>query len=244
MKPSWKSCFEAAVAALRTKGVEPADLAKFMAYDVPAYGPRRPTRTRIPPEYLDWWPRADVAVLEAEIQHENFWVLRGFRASPQSFEVRQMLYRCGNEPEVVVAVWLGAALRLIVRRTKPRPGKALAPGVVSIAQGIADAADLCLLRARESRPWASATYVLPEQPEGFLAGVPADLDAVINVIVERVVAIHEKYVLVTMYPKDPVIPNPITELVALEALGELDDEQIDRVIDIEKARRAGKGEAS
>ena len=58
---------------------------------------------------------------------------------------------------------------------------------------------------------------MPEQPEGFLAGVPADLDAVINVIVERVVDIHEKYVLVAMYPKGPVIPNPITELVARSA---------------------------
>jgi hypothetical protein len=217
-------------------------LAHFESYDVPAYGPRYPRSTWNPTEYFDWWPRADVAALVAEIQHEDFWLGHRFRSGPQSWQVRQMLYRFGSDPEVVVAVWLGATLRFIVRRAKPRPGKPLVRGVLPIAKGIADAADLRLLHTGEWRPWGSSTYVLPEQPDKFLAGIPADLDAVINVIVERIVPIHEKYVLVAMYPKGPVIPNPLTELAALGALGELTDEQLKRVIQIEKARRAREGE--
>lgn len=243
MKPSWRSCFESAVAALRARGASPADLAKFERYDVPAYGPRYPRSSRLPSEYLDWWPRNEVAALEAEIEQEDFWLAHRFRASTQSWHMRHMLYRFGSEPKVVVAVWLGAALRLIVRRTKSRPGKPLAPGVISVAKGIANAADLCLLRTRVWQPWGSSVYVLPEQPEGFLGGVPADLDAVLEAIVERIVAIHENYVLVAMFPKGPVIPNPLTELAALAALGELTDDQLDRVVEIERARRAREGEA-
>lgn len=43
MKLHWNRCFDAAVAALKAKGIEPCDLARFTAYDVPAYAPIRPT---------------------------------------------------------------------------------------------------------------------------------------------------------------------------------------------------------
>jgi len=74
MKLPWPTCLETAVAALGGKGVEPQDLAHFESYDVPAYGPRYPSRSWNPTEYLDWWPRADLAALVAEIQHEDFWL--------------------------------------------------------------------------------------------------------------------------------------------------------------------------
>lgn len=56
--------------------------------------------------------------------------------------------------------------------------------------------------------------------------------------------IHEKYMLVTMYPKGPVIPNVCAEQAAAAALEELTDEQFVRVVRAEAERRRGRPEAN
>jgi len=153
MKLSWTLCFGATVAALKAKGIEPCDLVRFTAYDVPAYAPMRPTTSWIPPEYLDWWPTAERAVVEAEIQTPKFWLDHGFRRYVGSHEVIHTLYQHGKKPDVVVGIWLAAALRLIVRRRKPLPGKPLKNGVLPIARGIAAAAEGHLFRLRVWTAW-------------------------------------------------------------------------------------------
>lgn len=243
MKLSWTSCFEAAMVALKAKGIEPCDLARFTAYDVPAYAPIRQTTSRIPPEYLDWWPKAERAVVEAEIQTSKFWLDHGFRRYVGTHEVIHTLYQHGKRPDVVVGIWLAAALRLIVRRRKPLPGKPLKNGVLPIARGIAVAAEDYMWRLGVWTPWrGGVAYVLPEQPEGFLVGVEPSIEAVTKVIIEQVVGIHEKYMLVAMYPKGPVIPNVRAEQVAAASLAELTDEQFMRVVKAEVDRRRGRGE--
>jgi hypothetical protein len=237
------SCFDAAVAALQAKGIEPCDLAQFTAYDVPAYSPIRPTTSWIPPEYLDWWPKAERSVVEAEIQTPKFWLDHGFRRYVGTHEVIHTLYQHGKKPDVVVGIWLAAALRLVVRRRKPLPGKPLKNGVLPIARGIAVAAEDYMWRLGVWTPWrGGVAYVLPEQPEGFLVGVEPTLEAVTQAIIEKVVGIHEKYMLVAMYPKGPVIPNVRAEQAAAACLKELTDEQFRRVVKAEADRRAGRGE--
>jgi hypothetical protein len=94
-------------------------------------------------------------------------------------------------------------------------------------------------------PWrGGVAYVLPEQPEGFLVGVEPTLEAVTQAIIEQVVGIDEKYMLVAMFPKGPVIPNVRAEQAAAAALQELTDEQFMRVVKAEADRRRGRGEAS
>lgn len=106
----------------------------------------------------------------------------------------RILYEHGKRPGVVVGIWLAAALRLIVRRRKPLPGKPLRNGVLPIARGIAAAAKDHLWRLGLGSPWrGGAAYVLPGQPEGFLVGVEPTVEAVTGAIIERVVAIHEKH---------------------------------------------------
>ncbi|MCU0692528.1 MAG: hypothetical protein MUF54_14100 [Polyangiaceae bacterium] len=243
MKLPWTRCYDAAVAALKAYGIEPCDLARFTAYDVPAYAPRRPSTTWNPPEYLDWWPKAERAVVEAEIQTDRFWLDHGFRAYSTNHYVIRVLYEHGKRADVVVGIWLAAALRLVVRRRKPQPGKPLQNGVLPIARGIAAAAEHHLWRLRVWSPWpGDAAYVLPDQPEGFLVGVEPTLEAVTEAIVEKVAGIHEKYMLVAMYPKGPIIPNARAEQAAAKALVELTDEQFMRVVRAEADRRRGRGE--
>jgi hypothetical protein len=243
MKLHWNRCFDAAVAALQAKGIEPCDLARFTAYDVPAYAPIRPTTSWIPPEYLDWWPKAERAVVEVEIQTSKFWLDHGFRRYVGTHEVIHTLYQHGKKPDVVVGIWLAAALRLIVRRRKPLPGKPLKNGVLPIARGIAVAAEDYMWRLGVWTPWrGGVAYVLPEQPEGFLVGVEPTLEAVTQAIIEKVTHIHDKYMLVAMYPKGPVIPNVRAEQAAAASLEELTDDQFMRVVKAEADRRRGRGE--
>jgi hypothetical protein len=73
-------------------------------------------------------------------------------------------------------------------------------------------------------------------------GVEPTLEAVTQAIIEKVVGIHEKYMLVAMYPKGPVIPNVRAEQAAAAALQELTDDQFVRVVKAEADRRRGRGE--
>jgi len=57
------------------------------------------------------------------------------------------------------------------------------------------------------------------------------------IIIEKVMGIHDKYMLVAMYPKGPVIPNVRAEQAAAAALQEITDEQFMRVVKAEAARR-------
>jgi hypothetical protein len=116
---------------------------------------------------------------------------------------------------------------------RPRPG--LSPGGR-------------LLASRPGRFVASGVantglaYVLPEQPEGFLVGVEPTLEAVTQPIIEKVTHIHDKYMLVAIYPKGLVIPNVRAEQAAAAALQELTDDQFVRVVKAEAGRRRGPGE--
>jgi hypothetical protein len=240
MKIPFNKCYDAAVTALQAKGIEPCDLARFTAYNVRAYAPRRQNTGWLPSEYLDWWPKAERAIVEAEIQTPKFWLDHGFRAYVCNHDVIRILYEHGKKPDVVVGIWLAAALRLIVRRRKPLPGKPLKNGVLPIARGIAAAAEGHLFRLRVWTAWrGGVAYVLPEQPEGFLVGVEPTLEAVTGAIIDKVVGIHDKYMLVAMYPKGPVIPNVRAEQAAAQALAELTDEQFMRVVKAEAERRRG-----
>ncbi|MFW5738988.1 MAG: hypothetical protein ACOC1F_01335 [Myxococcota bacterium] len=115
--------------------------------------------------------------------------------------------------------------------------------MLPIARGIAAAAEDHLWRLGVWSPWpGDAAYVLPDQPEGFLVGVEPTLEAVTEAIVEKVAGIHDKYMLVAMYPKGPVIPNARAEQAAAAALQELTDDQFVRVMEAEANRRKGRGE--
>jgi hypothetical protein len=72
-------------------------------------------------------------------------------------------------------------------------------------------------------------------------GVEPTLEAVTEAIAEKVAGIHEKYMLVAMYPKGPVVPNARAEQAAAAALQELTDEQFVRVVKAEADRRKGSG---
>ena len=79
-----------------------------------------------------------------------------------------------------------------------------------------------------------------EQVEGTVVvakKLDDDVSLVPGAIIDQVVKVHSKYVLVAMYPGGPVIPHPLVESTALAALQELDDDQFERVIDAERARR-------
>lgn len=54
--------------------------------------------------------------------------------------------------------------------------------------------------------------------------------------------IDEKYMLVAMFPKGPVIPNVRSEQAAAASLEELTDDQFVRVVKAEADRRRGRGE--
>jgi hypothetical protein len=246
VKLAWSRCFEIGRAALEARGLTPKELAQFAGYDVPAYGSRRPSSTTIPTEYLDWWPRSEATSIAQEVQQQEFWVEHRFRSLPTAHDVLHALYAAGHDDEYVVAVWIAAACRLIVKAKRAKPGKPLVAGTLPLARAVENAADRQLLRWPSWRYWVGgAVYVLPEQPEGFLANVPPDLDAVVGVIIDQVVKVHSKYVLVAMYPKGPLIPHPLVESTARAALRELDDDQFERVVDAERARRGtGRGDAS
>jgi hypothetical protein len=217
-------------------------LSHFTAYDVPAYAPRRPTRTWTPPEYLDWWPKSEVTAVEAEIQTESFWLDHRFRAYVTTRDVLRPLYKHADEPEIVLGLWLAASLRLVVRRNKPAPGKPLNKGVLPIARAIAAAAEHHLVRAHAWPDWlGGAAYVLPDQPQGFLTRVEPNLDAVTHAVVEQIVGVHEKHMLVVMFPKGPVIPNRRAAEAAAQALRELTDEQFIQVVQAEGERRSRQG---
>ncbi|MBN2191840.1 MAG: hypothetical protein JW751_03410 [Polyangiaceae bacterium] len=134
--------------------------------------------------------------------------------------------------------WIAAASRLLVRSKRARPGKPLIPGTLPLARGIEMAADLQLRRIPSWRQWFGGTvYVLPDQPEGFLANVAPELDAVMGAIIEQVVKVHRKYVLVALHPRGALIPHPRLEGVALAALQNLTDEEFERVVATELERR-------
>lgn len=213
-------------------------MAAFTPYDVPAYETRRFPDHRRPARHLDWWPRAEAAAIAQEAQHQKFWLHHGFRRSANSFEVLQSLYAAGHDDEYVVALWIAAASRLLVRSRRARPGKPLIPGTLPLARAIEKEADLQLPRLPSWRQWIGGTvYVLPEQPEGFLANVAPELHAVMGAIIDEVVKIHRKYVLVALHPRGPLIPDPRVEGVALAALQTLTDEEFERVIAAEFERR-------
>ena len=50
-------------------------------------------------------------------------------------------------------------------------------------------------------------------------------------------AIHRKYAAVALYPKGPVLPDPRVEWPAARALQQLTDEQFERIVLAERARR-------
>lgn len=54
----------------------------------------------------------------------------------------------------------------------------------------------------------------------------------------------EKYLLVAMYPKGPVVPNVRAEQAAAAALQELTDDQFVRVVRAEADRRRERPEAN
>lgn len=109
-------------------------------------------------------------------------------------------------------------------------------------RAIASASENHLLRGRAWPDWrGGAAYVVPDQPEGFLAHVEPNLDAVTNALVEQIMGVHEKQMLVVMYPKGKVIPNRRAAEAAAQALHELTDEQFLQVVQAEGERRSRRG---